>query len=163
LTLIYTFLERFPYYGGQRINSVYDPSDLIVIVFIFSLTGCTKQVATNALQDDNGCIERFTLPVGAHSLSVNDIDTIHGLYSANGINNNNLRYYRYEYSTFQPLYPPNVSYDEKVVRVDQYANGVRIFTGSINYIFLNNLFHYRAGDLTNGTSLDTGSEIDKAI
>jgi len=45
------------------------------------------------------------------------------------------------------------------VRVDQYANRVRIFTGSINYVFLENKLSGIGGELTSGTPLDTRSHL----
>lgn len=140
----------------------------IVIAYTLTLTACTKSITTDssittdplsatqkALQDDNGCIERIIISATAHSIHVADIATVNNLFSSNGIDNSKFRYYWYVHDTFQTRYPPYTKYDEQAVRVDQYANGARIFTGDLVYTFWNNSFHYRGGNLTNGTSLDT--------
>lgn len=134
------------------------------ISFILAFTACTKSDTTNqsqsddaakTFQEDNGCIERIIVPVTAHVINPSDVSTVNSLFSSNGIDNSKFRYYRYLHDTLQTLYPPYTKYDQKTVRVDQYVNGVRLFTGDLVYNFLNNNLNYRGGDLTNGTSLDT--------
>jgi hypothetical protein len=130
--------------------------------FILTLTACTKSNFTNsladtteALQADNGCIERIVIPVTAHSINSLDVPTVNKLFTINGIDNSKFRYYRYIHDTLQTLYPSYTKYDQKTIRVDQYTNDVRIFTGDLVYNFLNNNFNYRGGNLTSGTSSDT--------
>jgi hypothetical protein len=77
------------------------------------------------------------------------------LFKSNHIDNSNFRYYDYVHDSLQTFYPPYARLDEKVVRVNQYANGLRIFTGDMSYVFLENKFDATGGELTSGTSLDT--------
>lgn len=128
---------------------------LFWIAIVLSVTACTKPYTSKALQEDSGCIERIIIPVTAHGINSSDVSTVNNLFSTNGIDNSKFRYYRYTHDTFQTLYPPYTRYDQKTVRIDQYTNGIRIFTGDLVYIFFDNNFHYRGGNLTNGTSLNT--------
>lgn len=126
-----------------------------------TITACTKPDIINSistaknLQEDKGCIERITIPLTAHSISTSDVPTVNNLFSSNGIDNSKFRYYWYIHDTLQTLYPPYTKKDQKTVSVYQYTNDVQIFTGDLEYNFLNNNFNYRGGNLTNGTSLDT--------
>jgi len=125
-------------------------------VFCFISFSCNKD---SALTEDNGCIERKILPVTAHSISSTEITIADNLFSSAGINNRNYRYYRYTHDTLQTLYPPFTKIDEKGVRVDQFLNRLRIFTGDLAYLFHNDIFHYRGGNLTNGTTLNTTPQL----
>jgi hypothetical protein len=118
----------------------------MAIAFILTLAACTK--SETVLLEDNGCIERSIIPVTAHSINDPDVSVVNDIFSTTGIDNNRFRYYQYVHDTFQTV-------DEQVVKVDQYTNGLRIFTGDLVYIFWNNSFHYRSGDITKGTSLGT--------
>lgn len=126
----------------------------IAISYILTLTACTKSV-----QEDNGCIERIFIPMTAHSINSTDIASVNNLFISNGIDNSKFRYYRYIHDTLQTLYPPYIKYDQKMVRLDQYTNGVRIFTADLVYNFLNNGFNYRGGNLTTSTFMDTLSTL----
>ena len=111
------------------------------------------------LEEDYGCIERIIIPVTAHSVSDSDLPVINELFSKSGINNSNLRYARYQHDSIQTYYAPFAKKDAKVVRVDQYVNGLRLFTGDMAYIFIENSFNSRSGYVTNGTSLDTSKKL----
>lgn len=127
---------------------------LLLVFFAFAFVGCSKSDTEN-LPNDNGCIERILIAVTDHSMSRSDIETVHNLFKRNAIDDSKFRYYRYTHGTLQTLYPPFAKYDEKSVRVDQYANGVRIFNGDLVYHFLNDNSNFRGGNLTKGTSLNT--------
>ncbi|PSL25879.1 hypothetical protein [Chitinophaga ginsengisoli] len=124
----------------------------IICIMIFS--ACSKH-ENNVLPEDNGCIERIYLPVTAHSVSSADVTTINGLFSNNQIANGNLRYYKYSRDIFQTLYSPYTKYDQQIVEVNQYTNGLRIFVRDLSYSFWDQRFHLRSGEITKGTSLDT--------
>src|SRR6185503_15105833 len=106
---------------------------LIASIFILTAVACTK--SSTDIPEDNGCIERITVPVTAHSINSSDIPTINSLFNNNGIDNSKFRYYQYVHDTFQTLYPPYTAYDEHMVRADQYTNGLRIFSSGLLYVF----------------------------
>lgn len=111
------------------------------------------------LGEDYGCIERIIIPVTAHSVSGPDLLIINELFSQSQINNSNLRYAKYQHDSFQTYYPPFAKKDSKVVLVDQYINGQRLFYGDMAYIFVEDSLSSRSGYVTNGTSLDTSKKL----
>lgn len=129
----------------------------VVIIYILTFAACTR--SDTALPVDNGCIERITLSVTAHSINSSDVQTVNNLFSSNGIDYSRFRYFQYIRDTFQTLYPPYTKHDEQLVRVDQYTNGVRIFNDVLVYLFWDNNLHNRTGDLTIGTSLDNSPHL----
>ena len=120
------------------------------IIYTLTLVACNK--FNTALPEGSGCIERILIPVTAHSINSVDVPTVNNLFISNGIDNSKFRYYQYRHDTLQTLYSPYPKYDQKIVRVDQHINGVKLFTGALVYNFLSNSFNFRGGNLTNGTS-----------
>lgn len=129
----------------------------VLLLYLLSLAACTK--SARDLAEDNGCIERIIIPVTAHSINSSDVQEVNNLFSSNGIDNSKLRYYRYDRDTLQTQYPPYTKYAEQVVRVDQYTNNLRIFTGDMVYLFLDKHLSYKGGELTKGTSLDATPQL----
>jgi hypothetical protein len=123
---------------------------LIVISFLI-LAACKK--SATPLPQDPGCISRISIPVTAHTIAGADISTVQGLFSSNGIDDRNFQYFRYLHDTLQTQYPPYTAYDEKLVRVNQYANGLRIFNKDMNYLFLEGRLNFIAGYRSKGTGL----------
>lgn len=130
----------------------------MVITFVLLMAACTKSDRAN-LPEDKGCIDRLVLLVTASSINSSDLQTVDALFRSNSIDNSRFRYFQYVHDSLQTLYAPYAKYDEKTVRVDQYTNGLRIFTGDLVYNFLDNRFHFRGGDLTNGTALNTTPQL----
>lgn len=133
----------------------------IAIIFILTLNACSKHHNDKdiVLPEDHGCIERIYIPVTAHSVSSADVVTINALFNDNQIANSNLRYYGYLHDSLQTYYPPYAKRDEQVVRASQYANGLKIFMRDLSYIFLDQQFSFRGGEITKGTSLDTSHQL----
>ena len=129
----------------------------IAAVSILITFACSK--SNTDLPEDNGCIERVTVPVTAHSIDNSDIAKVNNLFTNNGIDNSKFRYFQYVHDTFHTLYPPYTSYDEQMIRVDQYTNGLRIFSSDLLYLFWDGSLHYRGGNITNGTSLNTSPKL----
>ncbi|HEY1200488.1 MAG TPA: hypothetical protein VGE79_05885 [Niastella sp.] len=129
----------------------------ITIFCALTFIACTNDEPQ--LEEDYGCMERIIIPVTAHSVSNSDLPVINELFSKSGINNSNLRYARYQHDSLQTYYPPFAKKDSKVVRVDQYINGQRLFVGDMVYIFIENSFSSKSGHVTNGTSLDTSKKL----
>ena len=123
---------------------------------------CNKGDTIKNLEEDNGCIERKFLRVDQHSVSIPDIATINDLFISNNIDINKYRYYKYVDDSVQTYFPPFVKFDSKSVRVDQYANGLRIFNAGRIFLFKNNVFDHVGGDPTNGTSLNTDPALNIA-
>ncbi|WP_310397840.1 hypothetical protein [Hymenobacter sp.] len=113
---------------------------------------CAKSDAP-APNSATGCAEFVSIPVTAHSLGAADIAAANKLFSSSGIDNRTFRYVRYERSPFETYYPPYTTYDEQVVGIQEYANGLPIFTAVSNFVFWNGRFHGRIGQSTAGTSL----------
>lgn len=128
---------------------------LILSIGSLVLLSCNKGDQIKKLEEDNGCIERKTLRVDQHSVSSADIVTINNLFIGNNIDTNKYRYYKYVNDSVQTYFPPFAVFDSKIVRVDQYANGLRIFNADRVFLFKNNLFDHVGGNPTNGTSLNT--------
>jgi hypothetical protein len=129
----------------------------LITVFLIALTlsACNKDNTTPAKQlpEDPGCIEKLTIPVTSHgALSNSDYNLISSLFIANGINRPNFRYTRTYRDSVQTY---NGTYDFRNVYIIQYTNGLPIFTESLNYLFKNGRFNSYAGNLTNGSSLNT--------
>lgn len=121
-------------------------------------TSCSNSI--DDLPEDNGCVERVVVPVSAHSINAADVPTINNLFSKNGIDNSNLRYFRYRHDTLQTQYPPYAQYDQKLVSVDQYVNGVRVFLAGRNFLFLSDNLNFQSSNPTNGTSLNTTPKLN---
>ncbi|MES2331975.1 MAG: hypothetical protein V4539_20375 [Bacteroidota bacterium] len=117
------------------------------------VASCTKD--TLYLAEDPGCIQRVIIPVTAHSIAAADIITADNLLAQNNIPNNNFQYYRYQKDSTQTFFPPFAKFENKVVRVNQYTNGERIFNKPMLFHFKNGVFDFQGGDLTKGTSLNT--------
>jgi len=111
------------------------------------------------LEEDNGCIERRILRVDQHGVSIADIVTINNLFISNNIDINKYRYYKYDHDSVQTYFPPFARFDSKLVRVDQYANELRIFNAGRIFIFKNDVIDHIGGNATNGTSLNTNPKL----
>ncbi len=126
---------------------------LVSLTCLLAFISCKKSNLSNSLAEDNGCVERIRVPVTAHSISAAEITIADNLFLTNGIDNSRFRYYLYRNDSFPTMYSPK--YDEKMVNVEQYVNGLLLFWGELGYIFWDNKFHYQSGELSKGTSLDT--------
>jgi hypothetical protein len=122
-----------------------------LLVFI----SCKKSNLSNNLAEDNGCVERIRVSVTAHGIPAAEITIVNELFRTNGIDNSRFRYNQYRNDSFQTLYSPYTKYDEKIVGVDQYVNGLRLFRGDLAYIFWNDQLNHQSGALSNGTNLGT--------
>jgi hypothetical protein len=129
----------------------------IAITCITTFVACNKSNTT--LPEDNGCIERIVIPVTAHSIKSIDVSTVNSLFINNGIDNSKFRYYQYTHDTLQTLYSPFAKYDQKTLKVEQYTNGLRIFTGDLVYNFLSDKINFKGGNLTNGTTSKTSPQL----
>lgn len=130
---------------------------LIAAVCTLTAFACTKSKVD--LPEDGGCIERIIIPVTAHSINSSDVPVVNNLFTSNRIDNSKFRYFQYVSQIFQTQYPPYTAYDEKMIKVDQYTNDLRIFTGSLLYLFWDNNIHFTGGNLTNGTTLDASPNL----
>ena len=117
----------------------------------FLLFSCAKEEAG----PDKGCTELLAVPVSAHGLSSAEVATINGLFVRNRLDSRNFRYVRYVRESVQTYFPPYASFDSQVITVQEYTNGLRIFTGQYNFLFKNGLFDFRASGGSGGTNLDT--------
>ncbi|OGX85148.1 hypothetical protein BEN47_02100 [Hymenobacter lapidarius] len=125
----------------------------VLFALLTSLSGCTK--ADGPTPDgDRSCLEKQEVPVSAHSINAREKATADQLFAANGIDKRNFRYTGYLREELKTYYPPYATFDEQVVRVEEYTNGLRIFTGQLNFLFRNGAFNFRAGSASGGTSLD---------
>lgn len=125
----------------------------IFFASILLIASCRKPAGS--LPDDPGCTNRIYIPVSAHDLNPADLNTVNAVFNANHIDHRDYRFYQYVHDTFQTLYPPYTAYDQKLVKADQYTNGLHIFNEQINYVFFDDQLHIVAGSRTKGTRLDT--------
>lgn len=131
----------------------------LLAFFCITLFSCRKEGEINVLEKDNGRIERKIVPVSAHSISDAEIAIVNNLFLTNGIINSKYRYYQYLHDTVQALFPPYAVFDHKAVRADEYANGLRIFTGQVVFGFKNNILNFTSGNLTSGSFLNTTPQL----
>lgn len=131
--------------------------DLFSILSLISLVlwSCHKDDSIKNLQEDNGCIERKILRVDQHSVDFADVATIDNLFIRNNIDNSKYRYFKYDHDSVQTYFPPFDKFDSKAVRVDQYANSLRIFNTDMLFTFKNDISDFVGGYPSNGTSLNT--------
>jgi hypothetical protein len=119
----------------------------ILSVFVVMIASCSKS-SHHEDAPDNGCIGRTVVRQSDPLLTAAQIKTADSLLDVNHFAHNNYRYLGLRqdslYSTF-----------EQFITVDQYANGLRLFTSQINYLFWNGIIHYTSGAPTQGTTLDT--------
>ena len=123
---------------------------------------CTKETALSKIEEDKGCIERQIVSVHEHSgFNINNttVAIINDLFLNNGLDNANYHYYFYSHDSVQTYFPPYEKFDQKIIRVEEYTNGLKIFTGQILFNFKNNIFNFRNGASTNGTSLNTEPQL----
>lgn len=106
------------------------------------------------------CSELLTVPVNAHGLSSAEVATINSLFVRNRLDTRNLRYVRYVRESVQTLFPPYASFDSQVVTVEEYTNGLRIFTAQSIFAFKNGSFNFQNGQLSSGTSLNTSPTLN---
>lgn len=115
---------------------------------------CSKDNGRTA-DSPTTCIERIYIPVNAHSVSAADVALIDDLFERNNIDNSRFRYYRFERDTLQTSFPPYERYEKKWIRVNEYSNSLRILNADLVFQFKNDVFSFRAGETSNGTTLGT--------
>lgn len=125
-----------------------------VIVSVLCTLSCRKADGPD-LPEDSGCIERIVIPVNGHTMSGADVATANALFRNNNIDNSTYRYFRYSHDSVQTYYPPYAKFDQKLVRITEYTNGLPVFTGELLFLFKNDAFSFRSGNPTGGTNLTT--------
>ena len=130
---------------------------ITLIVMLSLLFSCKKEMDDLSMQNgvDNGCIERNIISVTQHSISPSNIQLVNVLFTKNGIDNSKFRYYQYTNDTFQTYFPPYTKFDQKLIRADQYANGLRLFEHNVVYNFKDNIFDFANGIVNENIMLDT--------
>lgn len=126
------------------------------LLFLLIISSCKKE--NNKIPADTGCIERKIVLVTDHSgfsINNNNIPIINDLFSTNLIDNSKYRYFYYSNDSVQTYFPPYEKFDEKIIRVREFANGLEILSSEIVFLFKNNSFYIRNGNASNGTTLDT--------
>ena len=130
---------------------------ITLIVMLSLLFSCKKEMDDLSMQNgvDNGCIERNIILVTQHSISPLNIQLVNALFTKNRIDNNKLRYYQYTNDSFQTYFPPYTKFDQKLIRADQYANGVRLFEYNVVYNFKDDIFDFANGIVNETITLNT--------
>lgn len=126
-----------------------------LVILSAALLSCREDAPVNPLQDGNGCVERRVLRVTGHSIATPAFPVVKNLFVSNGIDDSRYRYYQYSRDSVQTYFPPYAKFDSKVVRVDQYVNGLRILNAELVFGFKNEVFSHRAGVPITSTALDT--------
>lgn len=129
--------------------------NMLFIIALFS--ACTKSGGNIA--EDGGCIDQLVIPLTAHAIAADEVAIADQLFQNNGIPNANLRYFQYTQDTLQTLSPPYSRFEEKNIRVDQYLNGMRIFTGDLIFHFIEGRLTFQGGQVTGGTNLDAKASL----
>ncbi|HVU58766.1 MAG TPA: hypothetical protein VHD83_27085 [Puia sp.] len=127
---------------------------LILSACVVMLTSCSKS-GHNESTPDNGCIERVFVRQSQPILAPAQIRTADSLLDVNHIAHTNYRYLGLRQDSFN-------SHLEQYITVDQYANGRRLFTSQVNYLFWDGIIHYTSGAPIKGTTLDTIPSLDLA-
>ncbi|MBO2012596.1 hypothetical protein [Hymenobacter negativus] len=118
------------------------------------LTACSSS-HDPAPDDDSGCSETLVVPVSTDSIGAVEALTSDQLFDRNGIDRRNFRYVRYLRDSTQTYFPPYAKFNQQSVMVEEYINGLPLFTGNISFLFKNGVFSFRGGNLSGGTSLST--------
>jgi len=129
-----------------------------ILLLALTLYSCRKESEGNPvlLPKDKGCIEWKKVSVtnhSGHSINNSNIPIITGLFSSNSIDNSKYRYYFYSNDSVQTYFPPYVKFDQKIIRIKEFTNGLEIFTGHMVFQFKNNIYNSGNGIPTSGTSL----------
>jgi hypothetical protein len=135
-----------------------------LLLIVLTLSSCQKENAVSPVQipEDKGCIEWKKVLVtdhSGHSINNLNIPIINGLFSSNSIDNSKYRYYYYSNDSVQTYFPPYAKFDDKIIRVKEFTNGLEIFTGEILFQFRNNIFNFRNGNPSSGTTLSTSPNL----
>jgi hypothetical protein len=104
---------------------------------------------------DNGCIEESFIKLSTPGLPAAQMQAADSLFDASHIDHSNYRYYMYEPLILTPQDSPSTHHDQKVVDLDQYANGLRILNGQTIYTFWDGKLHTMYGHPAYSTNLDT--------
>ena len=105
--------------------------------------------------EDYGCIARIFVNVKDHSIKSADIPTVDKLFSDNKIDNSNYRYTGYGHDTFQLAYTPYTKYDEKYVRVVQFAKGLQVYGSERTFLFWDGIIKDSVPNPVDVSALDT--------
>lgn len=136
----------------------------VLLFFAFTFSSCKKENTASSVQipDDKGCMEWKKVLVTDHSgHAVNNINIpiIDGLFLSNSINNSKFRYFFYSNDSVQTYFPPYTKFDDKIIRIKEFTNGLEIFNGEILFQFKNNIFNFQSGNPTSGTTLNTTPQL----
>ncbi len=131
---------------------------LAILLTGLTLSSCQKENAASvaSIPEDKECIEWKKVLVtdhSGHSINNSNIPIINGLFSSNNIDNSKYRYYYYSDDSVQTYFPPYTKFDDKIIRVKEFTNRLEIFTGEILFQFKNNIFNFRNGNPSSGTTL----------
>lgn len=144
--------------GGQLTNqSAFNMKNSLFAAALLAplLLACSKSETAPKLPSADGCTEVNPVPVTAHSITPGEVQQADALFARNNIDNRRYRYTRYSREATQTYFPPYDKFDSQLVKVEEYVNGLQIFTGQLNYVFKNGLFHFLSGRPTRGAaSLD---------
>jgi len=119
---------------------------LFLTAATMTITSCSK--SSHNEPPDNGCIARVFIQLSDPSLTPAQTRTADSLLDVNHINHNNYRYLGMHQDSVN-------SHFNQYVMADQYANGLRLFTSQISYVFIDGILYYTSGASTKGTPLDT--------
>jgi hypothetical protein len=115
----------------------------------------TAASCSRSTPDDHGCIERTVIKLSDPGTNPAQTKTADSLFDVNHIDHHHYRYLVLQADTFKTQYPPYTQYDQKMVGVSQYVNGLRILNSDVYYIFWNGATHYISGKPIQNASLDT--------
>jgi hypothetical protein len=133
---------------------------LALLLLSLTINSCKKIEAGKEINilEDKGCIERANISVNDHSghkINNTTISIIDNLFQTNGIDKTKFRFFFYDTDSVQTYFAPFTKYGQKIIRINQFTNGLEIFTSGTVYSFWNDNFKFRNGELTSGTTLNT--------
>ncbi|HET6995248.1 MAG TPA: hypothetical protein VFI06_09725 [Chitinophagaceae bacterium] len=137
------------------------PSLFALIITTMLVWSCNKDNSVR-IAENKGCIEWKKVRVTDHSgytINNSNIQIINGLFANNNIDNSKYRYYYYSDDSVQTFFPPYVKFDDKIIRVKEFTNGLEIFTGGLVFGFKNNIFDHLNGIPSAGTTLGTNPKL----
>ena len=91
------------------------------------LLACAKSDNSPTLPTDNGCSENNSVPLNLPGLSPTEQVRANALFDGNRIDHQNFRFWQYQRDSLS-IYPAPTRVLSEVVRVEGYANGLKIFT-----------------------------------
>jgi len=115
------------------------------------LLACSKSDPDPSIATDPGCSGLAAMPASAHAITPAQVQLANSLFARNGLDTSRVRYVRFLQDSVATYYAPYAPLVTDNVGVEEYANGLPVFSQQVNYIFKAGTLSFTAGTPTRGT------------